>query len=154
MVKASSCKAGDAGLIPGLGKSLGESNCCSQREMPSSSLIIPLLFVIEGILSSGIFVWKPYNFLCRKAGQTFLRQVISEGFTPVPPLTTLSSELLSVSEEFQPRSQAGKKRKHHCSSNNRFIALQGFFPGCLSIDKSPKNCILRIQKFSKKEKYL
>ena len=103
--------------------------------MPSSSLIIPLLFVIEGILSSGIFVWKPYNFLCRKSGPTVHRQVISEGFTPVSPLTTLSSELLSVSEEFQPRSQVGKKRLHHCSSNNRFIALQGFFPECLSITR-------------------
>lgn len=50
-------------------------------EVPSLSLIIPLLFIIEGISSSGILVFKPCNFLCRKEGQTFLMQVISESFT-------------------------------------------------------------------------
>lgn len=49
--------------------------------MPSSSLIIPLLFIIEGISGSGILACKPCNFLCRKEGQTFLMQVISESFT-------------------------------------------------------------------------
>lgn len=92
-------------------------------------------------------------FCVERQDQPFLRQVISEGFTPVSPLTTLSSELLSVSEEFQPQSQVGKTSLHHCSSNNRFIALQGFFPECLSITRVIRT-VYRIQKFSKKEKYL
>ena len=53
--------------------------------MPSSSLIILLLFVIEGISSTGLFVCKPCNFLCRKEGQTFLMQVMFQGYMLATP---------------------------------------------------------------------
>jgi len=56
-------------------------------EMPSSSLIILLLFVIEGITSTGLFVCKPCNFLCRKEGQTFLMQIMFQGFMLVTPVS-------------------------------------------------------------------
>lgn len=115
-------------------------------QMPSSSLIISLLFVIEGISRSGIAVCKPCNFLCRKEGPAFLMQVTIWRFhssrSVIRAAVGEQSELGPTWERGGNFPAAGPAVWSLCKEP---------LPAHLGPREDAEDCVLRIGKFSERE---